>query len=228
MSFNIVKVVNKVIDSYMETFETSMPGVITAVNVDGTVDVRPSIRNCLKNMQMEPDDPKTGDIMVLKGVPVLWPGTDQAIVQFTLSAGDPVLLISSSRDTRKWVDNGWASGTVAPVSFSGNGLNDMMAIPVRRIEHKSKPKTSITIDRNGGILVESESATIKAKSCEISGDLRVTGRITADNDIESKGTVKGTVDVKTSTVSLGSHIHSVPGVTPGPGATTTMVPTPSP
>ena len=74
----IVKLIRQVVDSYMESFETAFPAVVKKVNSDGTVDVTPSIRNVLKNMQIEPDG-SDGKPLPIEGVPVLWPGTSAAV-----------------------------------------------------------------------------------------------------------------------------------------------------
>lgn len=125
----IVRLVNTLIDSYMEGFESAFPAVVKKVNGDGTVDVTPSVRNVLKNMQMEPDG-SDGKPLPIEGVPVLWPGTSAAVVKLELKEGDPLLCVSSSRDLRAWVDGGEENGPYSPVSFSGNDLNDMVAIPM--------------------------------------------------------------------------------------------------
>jgi len=125
----IVRLVRTLIDSYMEGFETAFPAVVKKVNDDGTVDVTPSIRNVLKNMQIEPDG-KDGKPLPVEGVPLMWPGTSAAVVKFELEEGDPLLCVSSSRDLRAWVDGGEENGPYSPVSFSGNDLNDMVAIPM--------------------------------------------------------------------------------------------------
>lgn len=128
---SFVKLVRSVIDSYMEGFETAFPATVKKVNGDGTVDVTPSIRNVLKNMQIEPDGKDKKPLPVL-GVPVLWPGTSAAVVKFELEEGDPVLCVSSSRDLRAWVEGGEDKGPYDPKSFSGNDLNDLIAIPLSR------------------------------------------------------------------------------------------------
>lgn len=141
MQNSLVKLINSVIDSYMEGFETAFPAVVRRVNDDGTIDVTPSVRNTLKNMQIEPDG-KDGKPLPIEGVPVMWPGTSAAIVKFSLSAGDPVLCIASSRDLREWAEGGEDGGPYSPKSFSGNDMNDMVAIPLSR---GGKKAVSVTI-----------------------------------------------------------------------------------
>ena len=141
---SFVRLTRAVIDSYMEGFETAFPGVVKKVNDDGTVDVTPSIRNVLKNMQYEPDG-DDGKPLPIEGVPVLWPGTSAAVVKFDLQAGDPVLCVASSRDLRAWVEGGEEKGPYDPLSFSGNDLNDLVAIPMSRGGSRA---VSVTLGRD--------------------------------------------------------------------------------
>lgn len=168
---SFLRLVRSVIDSYMEGFETAFPAVVKKVNGDGTIDVTPSIRNTLKNMQIEPDGEDKKPLPVL-GVPVLYPGTSKAIVKFELSEGDPVLCVSSSRDLRAWVEGGEGNGPYDPKSFSGNDLNDLVAIPFSRGGSKS---IAVTLGRDF-VKVEGKG-TIEMKNdgtIELNGHLKVT------------------------------------------------------
>ena len=160
---SFLRLVRSVIDSYMEGFETAFPAVVKKLNEDGTVDVTPSIRNTLKNMQIEPDGEDKKPLPVL-GVTVLYPGTSKAIVKFELSEGDPVLCVSSSRDLRAWVEGGEGNGPYDPKSFSGNDLNDLVAIPFSRGGDKA-----VTVN------VGRDSLSIEGKGkIEMAGDGTVT------------------------------------------------------
>lgn len=205
-----LRLTNSIIESYMEGFETAFPAVVKKVNGDGTVDVTPSIRNTLKNMQIEPDG-KDGKPLAVEGVPVLNIGTSTAIVKFGLAEGDPVLCVSSSRDLRAWIEGGENKGPYDPLSFSGNDLNDLMAIPMSRGGNK---KVTVTISHDGKVSVEAESdVTITSPNVKIDGNLDVTGKVdvtgdvVAGGDVSSDGTVRGTTDVITGVVSLKDHIH---------------------
>lgn len=153
----IVKLVRQVLDNYMEGFETAFPATVKKVNGDGTVDVTPSIRNVLKNMQIEPDG-EDGKPLPIEGVPVLWPGTSAAVVKFELKAGDPLLCVASSRDLRAWVEGGESKGPYSPLSFSGNDLNDLMAIPMSRGGSKA---VSVTLGRDSVKVVGKGSIEMK-------------------------------------------------------------------
>lgn len=211
--------IRKVIDAYMETFETGFPGTVSAVNSDGTIDALPSVRNCLTNLQQEAGG---GTVQPMRSIPVLWPGTAKALVKFSLSAGDPVWLVSGSRDQSKWADGNWADAASDPFrapSFGGNDLNSLVAIPVRRETHGSgKPKVTVTIGDDGKVTIEGDSVTVSAESVKLDADsvtvsaesVKVKGNLSVEGDIESDGTVTGKTDVKggLSGISLSTHLHS--------------------
>lgn len=209
---DIVRIINAVFDSRMEGFETAFPAVVKKVNGDGTVDVTPSIRNTLKNMQMEPDG-SDGKPLPVEGVPVLWPGTSSAVVKFELKEGDPLLCVSSSRDLRAWVEGGEDKGPYSPLSFSGNDLNDLVAIPVTRGGSK---KVTVEISHDGKVSVTADDVTLKAATVKVEGDLSVEGKIDATGNVSSDGQMNAN-DFATSTLSLLNHIHTAPS---GGGPTT--------
>ena len=202
-----IKLTRSVIDSYMEGFETAFPAVVKKVNEDGTVDVTPSIRNVLKNMQFEPDGPDKKPLPVL-GIPVLWPGTSAAIVKFGLEEGDPVICVASSRDLREWIEGGEDNGPYDPKSFSGNDLNDLMAIPMSRGGSK---KVTVAISHDGKVSVEANTEVlIKSSKVKVDGELEVTG--------DAKFLTN------TAAVTFSTHIHPTPT---GPSSPPNPDPAPS-
>lgn len=213
---NLIRLIRSVIDSYMEGFETAFPATVKKVNSDGTVDVTPSIRNVLKNMQIEPDG-KDGKPLPVEGVPVMNIGTSAAIVKFELAEGDPVLCVASSRDLRSWVGGGENKGPFDPLSFSGNDMNDLVAIPMSRGGSK---KVSLTISHDGSLNVEANTdVSIKSPNVKIEGALEVTGNLEVGGDVSSDGTVTGSMDVVGGGISVLTHIHSggtIEGMTGGP------------
>ena len=145
MANSIAKLLDSFFDNKMEDFETAFPAAIESVNDDGTVNVRPSVRNCLRNMQMEPNM-KDGKLMVIKNVPVLWAGTKTVHIEYELDQGDTVLCISSSRDIRIWKKEKWDEAAYDPVSFSGNDLLNLLAIPFRRVQESATTVINILAD----------------------------------------------------------------------------------
>lgn len=208
--------IRRTIDSYMETFETGFPGIVSAVNADGTVDAIPSVRNSLSNLQQEGGG---GEIRPMRSIPVLWPGTASTLVKFALSEGDPVWLVSGSRDQSGWADGDWADAASEPFrapSFGGNDLNSLVAIPCRRETHgKAKPTVTVTIGKDGRIELETGAdVSVKAGKLELDGDLTVTGKIEADGDISAMNAVPAV------RVSLSTHVHATaagPTDKPTPG-----------
>lgn len=194
MASSFVKLINSVIDSYMEGFETAFPAVVKKVNGDGTVDVTPSVRNVLKNMQIEPDG-EDGKPLAIEGVPVMWPGTSEAVVKFSLEEGDPLFCIASSRDLREWVDGGEDKGPYSPKSFSGNDLNDIVAIPVSRGGSK---KVTVTIGHDGKVSLEADSVTLTAANVKVDGELEVTGETKIMTGTPGAG------------IALSQHVHPTP------------------
>lgn len=183
-------------DSRMEGFETAFPAVVERVNGDGSVDVTPSVRNVLKNMQVEPDG-DDGKPLHVEGVPVLWPGSSSAVVRFELSEGDPVLCVASSRDLREWVAGGEDNGPYSPKSFAGNDLNDLVAIPVTR--GKGSRRTTVTVGKDGTVRVECDSVVIDAERVDVSGELTVGKNVRAAGEV--------TAMAKTLPVNLSTHTH---------------------
>lgn len=205
---SFIRLTRSVIDSYMEGFETAFPAVVKALNDDGTVDVTPSIRNVLKNMQIEPDGDDEKPLPVL-GLPVLYPGTSAAIVKFEMKEGDPVICVSSSRDLRAWVEGGEDKGPFDPKSFSGNDLNDLFAIPMSR---GGKKKVVVEISHDGKVSITADSVSVMAGKVKVDGELEVTGDASFGKKINASGSITSeekmnAQDFSTPTVSLNTHLH---------------------
>lgn len=195
------------IDNYMQGFETAFPATVSSVNSDGTIDALPSVRNCMANGMPEYAG---GDVRPIEGVPVLQFGTNAAVVRFGLAEGDPVLLVASSRELSGWKADGWEAEPQMPVSFGGNDLNSLVAIPLRRETQPTEPKITIEVGQDGTVSVETSGSVTMTSSettirngVRIEGDLSVTGEVTAMAD--------------TAGVGLSTHIHpSAMGPTSAP------------
>lgn len=213
MANSIAKLLDSFFDNKMEDFETDFPAAIESVNDEGTVNVHPSVRNRLRNMQMEPNM-KDRKHIVIKNVPVLWAGTKTVHIEYELDQGDTVLCISSSRDIRNWKKEKWDEAAYDLVSFSGNDLLNLLAILFRRIQESAT--TVISIDREGNVTVKMNEVTLDAENVKITGKLAVdgdissAGNIASDGEIEASGKVKGT-DFATPTLSSLGHTHLTAG-----------------
>ena len=205
MTNSITGLFNQLFDNKMESFETAFPARIKSVNGDGTVDIVPSIKNVLKNMQMEPTD-SDGNLNAVCDVPILFPGTASAIIEFQLKKGDPVLCIASSRDLRAWIEGGWDSDKpFEPFSFSGNDLNDLVAIPLR-MTNRTVPKTKILIGNDGIVTVTTDQIEFNATKLHVSGEIEADGEITTN--------------ASGMPIALSTHKHP----TAAPGASSTPIP----
>lgn len=225
MANSIAKLLDSFFDNKMEDFETAFPAAIESVNDDGTVNVRPSVRNRLRNMQMEPNM-KDRKHIVIKNVPVLWAGTKTVHIEYELDQGDTVLCISSSRDIRNWKKEKWDEAAYDPVSFSGNDLLNLLAIPFRRVQESAT--TVISIDRKGNVTVKASELTLDAENVKITsklavdGDISSAGNIASDGEIEATGNVKG-ADFATPTLSFNGHAHPT-AATGSPSGPTPLAP----
>ena len=225
MANSIAKLLDSFFDNKMENFETDFPAAIKSVNDEGTVNVRPSVRNRLRNMQMEPNM-KDRKHIVIKNVPVLWAGTKTVHIEYELDQGDTVLCISSSRDIRNWKKEKWDEAAYDPVSFSGNDLLNLLAIPFRRVQESAT--TVISIDRKGNVTVKASELTLDAENVKITsklavdGDISSAGNIASDGEIEATGNVKG-ADFATPTLSFNGHAHPT-AATGSPSGPTPLAP----
>ncbi len=159
--------------------------------------------------------------MAIRNVPVLWPGTKTVHIEYELAADDTVLCISSSRDIRKWKRETWGENVIAPMSFSGNDLLNLMAISARRVNEDAP--TVVTIDREGNVKITAKKVELDAENVSITGKLDVegdissAGNIASDGEIEATGNVKG-ADFATPMLSFLGHTHATaaPGSPSGP------------
>lgn len=206
MAASFAKLFDDFFDSRMEGFETAFPAVVDKVNADGTIDAIPSIRNVLKNMQIEPNA-KNDKPLPIEGIPLLNLGSSGAVCEFELAKGCPVLLIASSRDLRAWIDAGENGGVTTPLSFSGNDLNDLVAIPLTSTTKKKNAKIliklngEVEIETNADVSVKANQVDIDAKKLSVSGDIECNGNITADMEVSAM------VLTPATKVSLSKHIH---------------------
>lgn len=138
-------------------------------------------------------------------------------MEYELDAGDTVLCISSSRDIRNWKKETWGEDAALPMSFSGNDLLNLLAIPMRRINEDAS--TTISVDREGNVKINAKKVELSAENVEITGalsvdgDIETTGEISSDGNISSKGDVEATGNVKgadfsTPTLSFLGHTHA--------------------
>ncbi len=98
---------------------TALPGTVIAYNrAKKTVNVRPSL--------LQSVDGTAVDMPIITDVPVVFPGSNDAVIQFPLVSGDRVLLVFTSRSIEEWMGS---TGNRLPSDPRQHALTDAIAIP---------------------------------------------------------------------------------------------------
>lgn len=192
----ILGAIEKVVDERFNSFETAVPGVVTAVRNDGRVDVMPSVRKMVTSGVIDRFDAP------VRGVPLMQIGFSGMAFDLEVSNGDTVILLFMSRDASQWKKRKWEK-QCDPKSPFANDANSCVAIPFVRPD--SGAKAVVKIDKDGKIVFDSSMVKFTG-DVEVEGDVKGKGKIDADGDIESGGNMKGQ-DFKTATVSFLQHTH---------------------
>lgn len=190
-----------------ESVETVIPGVITTVNGDGTVNCRPVIRKVLSNGVFDLENPS------IEGIPLMKIGGGNAEFSFPSKVGDHVLLVAFSRDSGKWKKD--EGDDIVPSSCSGFSLNDLVAVPIVRDTEKCSAKIRVT--EEGDIVL----APASGRKIISEADLCVKGKVLATDDVSAKCTEAAGTFIDAMAVHLSSHIHSTaagPSSPPTPGS----------
>lgn len=192
----------------LENIETALPGVIEAVNGDGTVDCKPCIRKVAPNGVFDVVNP------TLPKIPLMKLGGANAEFTFPSKKGDQVLLVAISRDSELWKKD--FKDDNIPESSSGLTLNDFIAIPFVASKWGEGGKAKITVTDDGDIVMTPKSGRkiISAADVLVRGNVQTTGDVVA-GVVESGETV-----VDTAAVHLITHIHPTgvgPSSAPTPG-----------
>lgn len=192
----ILGAIEKVVDERFNSFETAVPGVVTAVRNDGRVDVMPSVRKMVTSGVIDRFDAP------VRGVPLMQIGFSGMAFDLEVSNGDTVILLFMSRDSSQWKKRKWDK-QCDPKSPFANDANSCVAIPFVRPD--SGAKAAVKIDKDGKIVFDSSMVRFTG-DLEIDGDVKGKGKIGADGNIESGGKVKGS-DFVTPTLSFLGHTH---------------------
>lgn len=97
----ILGAIEKVVDERFNSFETAVPGVVTAVRNDGRVDVMPSVRKMVTSGVIDRFDAP------VRGVPLMQIGFSGMAFDLEVSKGDTVILLFMSRDASQWKKYKW-------------------------------------------------------------------------------------------------------------------------
>ncbi len=112
--------IKKMIDRRFENFESAMPGIISSVNNDGTVNVVPMIKKVATNGVIDVEN------LVILSVPLIDLGGAYCSIEIEPVKNDTVMLLAMSRDSGKWKSSDWKKPQT-PNSCDGNNLNDFVA-----------------------------------------------------------------------------------------------------
>lgn len=206
---------NIILDGRQSRIYTAMPCIVTSVNLTAmTLEAQPAIQGVTYD---ENNNATFVNLPKLLDVPIVFPGAGGFILTFPITTGDEVLVIFASRCIDGWFQSGKIS---VPMEMRMHDLSDGFAIPGPR----SLPKVVGNISSTGAQLRNEDGTTyieiaadgkiklVSASEIDITGDLKVTGNITASGEV-SGGLVP---------IDLTTHIHS--GVTPGGGDSGPPVP----
>lgn len=134
--------VHQLICQYMENVWTASPAEITAVNED-----KVSVK---MNVGLRMTNGFVLDIPTLDGVPLMKIGCAAGTIKFSLSVGDPVILIFMSSDPSEWINKKDGNFSKAS-SITRNAMTYCVAIPMHRGGVESKGL--IEFDSDGGVTI---------------------------------------------------------------------------
>lgn len=180
----------------LENMETALPGVITKVNKDGSVSVRPVIRKIEPNGVFDLVNPE------IPNVPLMKLGGANAEFSFPSKEGDQVLLVAFSRDASEWKRS--EESDIVPAACSGLTMNDLVAIPVVKSSKQCAAKIRVTEDGDIVMIPKESRKTIAQSDLVVKGGVYVTKDVASSCQELPDGEV---VDVPTS-VHLNNHFHS--------------------
>jgi hypothetical protein len=121
MDENFSDIVRDQITAYLDAVRTAMPGIVQSYDITtNTASVQPSVN-------MEFMDGTITAMPQITNIPVVFPGSVNACVQFPLHQGDGVLIICSDCSLENWVNN--AMQTVDPGDCRRFSLMDAFCIP---------------------------------------------------------------------------------------------------
>lgn len=199
-----------------ENMETALPGVITRVNKDGTVSVRPVIRKIEPNGIFDLVNPE------IPNVPLMKLGGANAEFSFPSKEGDQVLLVAFSRDSSEWKRSD--DDDIVPSACSGLTINDFVAIPIVKRSKDGAAKIRVTEDGDIVFSPAEERFVISDSPIICKKSIMTYESVLAVKDIAAacaKSPSDATVTDLPAAIHLSNHIHST---VVGPSAPTTPTP----
>lgn len=192
---------------------TAMPCIVKSVNLAAmTLEAQPAIQGIV---QSETGENAFVNYPLLVDVPIVFPSAGGFTITMPIAAGDEVLVVFASRCIDSW----WQSGGIGvPMEYRMHDLSDGFAIPGPRSQPRVVPSISATglqIRNDAGttyieIAADGKIKLVSPVGVELTGNLKVSGTVTADS-----GVISGVTP-------FASHVHS--GVTTGGGNSGPPVP----
>ena len=204
-----LNLMSKFIKGYVNTVQ---PVEITAVNDDGTVNVKPLLVNKStsgKVLEITEDD-------YINNIPVLMLYGNNIELSFGVSVGNQGLLIAGQYDITNYKKTKSVSEKTLTRNYS---YSDGFYLPM-----------TLT-GKNGQVIklkVGSSSITIKNDGVDIVGDTNITGNVNITGSVVASDTITGLDCLTASGVSLESHTHLYDDTQPNgsPVQKSTQPPTP--
>lgn len=198
----------------IEDIETVIPGVIKAVNDDGTVDCKAVIRKVAPNGVFDVINP------VMPHIPLMKLGGANAEFFFPSKVGDHVLLVAFSRDASRWKRED--KDSIIPSSCSGLTLNDLIAIPFVKKTKDGAAKILVTEDGDIVFKPADGRKVISEADFLCKGNVMTSGNVLAKKDVAAKcaDLPNGDVTDLPAAIHLSTHFHmSAAGPTDPPKPT---------
>jgi hypothetical protein len=171
---------------------TAMPGVVNSYN---PVKVCAEILPLLKRNYLSGEAPPAKPIV---DVPVMFMRTNRFRCTFPLERGDTGLLLFGQRDMSEWLTGDGKEAL--PGSGRKFSLTDAIFIPgLFAFRQGSLPEDGSKFE----LAFDDVKIVSNGQSFQFTGDVAVTGKITATDNIESDS------EVKAGVVALSTHTHPV-------------------
>lgn len=174
---------------------TSIPGIVNSYDSSGpSVEVQPAVKKVLY-------DGTEYSFPMIVSVPVVFPRTKRFHLSYPIEKGDEVLLIFSERSIEEFLNASRTTGKESkPLNTRKFSLTDAIAIPGL---FGFKKGSSVSDGSKMEIVFDDTKIVSDGTKFIFTGDIEVTGKITATENIESDG------DVKAGSIALSTHTHPV-------------------
>lgn len=117
----LAEIVDQAINTYLSGVHTCMPGIIVDYQpAKKTATVQPTVKLKYKSDEIV-------SMPLISSVPVIFPGSSDAVIHFPLAKGDGVLIVFSETSLENWIAA--ASGEVEPGDDRRYNLTDAFCIP---------------------------------------------------------------------------------------------------